>query len=118
MTCVLAHVIAAQSSWAYRKDMSWASREEDVSVSDVQNSERQAHPKEHAAEGAYSRQPRDHTSTLSSMVHCEGTSNSSGALYGAVQCACSADSLSQRMDTSSAEDMQLGHERTATPSLC
>ena len=35
----------------------------------------------------HSKQPRDQTSTRSSMVQCEGTSNSSGARYGAVQCA-------------------------------
>lgn len=37
----------------------------------------------------YRRHPSDQTSTLSSRSHSEGTSKSSGALYGAVQCACS-----------------------------
>ena len=46
------------------------------------------------ANSTYSKQPRDHTSTRSSMVHCDGTSNSSGALYGAVQCACNSTQYS------------------------
>lgn len=36
----------------------------------------------------YNEQPRDQTSTFVSIVQLLGTSNSSGARYVAVQCAC------------------------------
>ena len=38
----------------------------------------------------YKTQPKLQMSMRWSMVHWEGTSYSSGALYGAVQCACTA----------------------------
>ena len=82
-------VSANQSSWACVRDTSQASKVEHSNVGYSQNSKLISNSVLQV--GAYSRQPKDHTSTLSSILHCEGTSNSSGALYGAVQCACSAD---------------------------